>query len=428
MKVEPSNAIGPVQRRALLSSFIGWMFDGFETSTLILVGGVAVLSLLDNPKPDEVRLAVGTALGSTLIGWSVGGMIGSILADYIGRRKMLMISIGGYCAFTALTALSTSLTALIALRLLTGMFLGSEWSTGTALVAETWPASARAKALGIMQSGYGWGFFLAAGLWLFIQPYGGDNAWRWMFIIGVLPALLLIYIRRDVAESKLWLEAVYGSLGIDETKRPKRRFSLVEMLSDSRTLAHAIAALVIAAVTVSVFYGISALTGPYIGAIAAKRGLTASAWASISALVYNGGSIVGYVAAGFIADAIGRKPYMLAMFLGAIVSGLLMYIAPQNLTVALCCVFVLGIFTLGVFSWMPIYLPELFQTRIRSTASGVVFNLARLVSFPLPILTAFLFSRLGGYQATVLSLVLLYVLAIAALMLLPETRGKPLPN
>jgi hypothetical protein len=91
-------------------------------------------------------------------------------------------------------------------------------------------------------------------------------------------------------------------------------------------------------------------------------------------------------------------------------------------------VFVLGIFTLGVFSWMPIYLPELFQTRIRSTASGVVFNLARLVSFPLPILTAFLFSRLGGYQATVLSLVLLYVLAIAALMLLLETRGKPLPN
>ncbi len=258
-----------------------------------------------------------------------------------------------------------------------------------------------------------------------IQPYGGPEAWRWMFLIGVLPAFFLIYIRRDVAESKLWLEAVSEPVGQGgETKRPKRKFSLIEMFSDRQTFTHAIAALVIATVTVSVFYGISALTGPHIGAIAAKQGLTASSWATISALVYNGGAIVGYIAAGFVADAIGRKPYMLVMFFGAILSGLLMYIAPQTLPVALCCVFILGAFTLGVFSWMPIYLPELFQTRIRATASGVVFNLARLVSFPLPILTAFLFATLGGYQPAVLLLTLLYVFAIVALLVLPETRAK----
>jgi MFS family permease len=243
----------------------------------------------------------------------------------------------------------------------------------------------------------------------------------------VVPAFFLIYIRREVGESKLWLEAVSSSAANNEASHTKRRFSLVEMFGDRRVVMRSFAALVIATVTVSVFYGISALTGPHIGAIAAKQGLTASSWASISALVYNGGAIIGYIAAGFIADAIGRKPYMLLMFLGSIASGLLMYLAPQSLPIALCCVFVLGIFTLGVFSWMPIYLPELFPTRIRSTASGVVFNLARLVSFPLPILTAFLFSALGGYQATVLSLASLYALAIAALLLLPETRGKALP-
>ncbi len=131
--------------------------------------------------------------------------------------------------------------------------------------------------------------------------------------------------------------------------------------------------------------------------------------------------------AGFIADAIGRKPYMLLMFLGSIASGLLMYLAPQRLLIALCCVFVLGVFTLGVFSWMPIYLPELFpnahsfdgiRRRLQSCTVGLL---------SLPILTAFLFSTLGGYQATVLSLASLYVLAIAALLLLPETRGKALP-
>ena len=154
----------------------------------------------------------------------------------------------------------------------------------------------------------------------------------------------------------------------------------------------------------------------------------AGSWASTSALTYNGGAILGYIAAGFLADAIGRKPYMYLMFIGAILSGLVAYLAAQTLSMALASVFVLGVFTLGIFSWMPIYLPELLQTRIRSTASGLIFDLARLISFPLPILTAFLFSTLGGYRPTVLFLTLLYVIAIVALTSLPETKGHPLPN
>lgn len=419
--------IGSVQRKALFSSFIGWMFDGFETSTLILVGSVAAMSLLNNPTPDEVRLAVGIALGSTLMGWAVGGTIGSIMADRIGRKKMLMISIGGYCALTALTAFSPSWNALIALRFLTGMFLGSEWSTGTALVAETWPDRARAKALGIMQSGYGFGFILAAGLWLWIQPHWGPDAWRLMFLIGVLPAFVLIYIRRDVPESKLWLDTVHHAKSGD-ARSSERGLGLAMLFGDREATGRALASLVIAGVTVSVFYGISALIGPFIGGIASRQGLSASSWASISALVYNVGAIVGYISAGFIADRIGRKPYMLLMFVGAICAGFIQTRMPDTLLWSLCSVFILGVFTLGVFSWMPIYLPELFRTRIRSTASGIVFNVARLVSFPMPIITAFLFSTLGGYHLTVMSMALLYLVAIIALWFLPETRGKPLPN
>lgn len=423
MSIAENRRIGPVQRSALTSSFVGWMFDGFETSTLILVGSAAVTSLLTTATPDEVRLGVGTALGATLMGWAVGGVIGSVMADYVGRKRMLMISIAGYCAFSALTAVSHTLTTLIALRFLTGLFLGSEWSTGTALVAETWPASARAKALGIMQSGYGFGFFLAAALWLFIQPLGPD-AWRWMFLIGVLPALALIYIRRGVAESKLWEEAVADR----HSALKKRSFTLVELFDDPNARRCASATLVMAAVTVSVFYAISALTGPFVGSIAAEKGLNAASWASISALIYNAGAIIGYIAAGFIADSIGRKPYMFIMFGGGVLSGALMYAVPHSLAPVLTAVFILGIFTLGVFSWMPIYLPELFATRIRATASGVVFNLARLISFPLPIFTAFLFTQLGGYQATVLALTLLYVLALLALRFLPETKNASLPT
>ena len=187
----------PVRRRALLSSFLGWMFDGYETSTLILVGFSAMTSLMHGASRSSMQLAVGTAMSSTLLGWAIGGMIGSVMADYIGRKRMLTIAIAGYSIFTGLTAFSATPEALIVLRFLTGLFLGSEWSTGTALVAETWPASERAKALGIMQSGYGFGFLLASLTWLVALPLLGQDAWRWMFVLGVLPAIVLLFCRRS---------------------------------------------------------------------------------------------------------------------------------------------------------------------------------------------------------------------------------------
>jgi MFS family permease len=417
--------LGSVQYRTLLSSFIGWMFDGYETSTLILVGGAAVASLTTATEANEIRVMVGTALGSTLMGWAIGGVVGSIVADYVGRKRMLMIAIGGYCAFTAFTALSQSVSMLVALRFLTGVFLGSEWSTGTALVAETWPRSARAKALGVMQSGYGFGFFLAAALWLGIQPLAGPEGWRWMFIIGVLPAIALVYIRRRLPESKLWEQSVADDEG---AAHGKRKFTVWALLEDPIARRRLIATLILAAITVSVFYGASALIGPYVGSLAAREGLNPAKWASISALIYNAGAIVGYVSAGFLADWIGRKRYMALTFVGSIVSGVLIFIMPPGLHIALACIFVLGCFTLGVFSWMPIYLPELFATKVRSTASGLVFNMARLVAFPLPILTAFLFSNLGGFRPTILCLTALYAGSLVTLCFLPETKDMPLPT
>jgi MFS family permease len=417
--------IGPVQKRALTSSFIGWMFDGYETSVLILVGASAVASLSGLTDAAEIRVAVGTAIAATLLGWAIGGMIGSIAADYIGRKKMLMIAIGGYCLFTAFTAASQTVMMLIVLRLLTGIFLGSEWSTGTALVAETWPRRARAKALGVMQSGFGFGFFLAAGLWLVIQPIAGADAWRWMFVIGVLPALALIYIRRRLPESELWEKAMEE---IQRRKASERNFTLVEVFRDPVSRGRMFGTLILSSVTVAVFYSVSALIGPHVAGLAAKQGLVAAKWASISIMVYNVGAIFAYISAGFIADAVGRKPYMAITFTAAIISGVLVYFMPDDLTVTLICIFILGAFTLGVFSWMPIYLPELFATHVRSTASGFVFNLARLVAFPMPVVTAFLFSQLGGFKPVILCLTLFYVISLLTLLFLPETKDKPLPG
>lgn len=427
MATSEMDKIGPVQYRALASSFIGWMFDGYETSVLIIVGASAVAALTSLTDPNEVRVLVGTAISATLLGWAIGGMIGSIAADYVGRKKMLMIAIAGYCLFTAFTAFSQTVLMLIVFRLVTGVFLGSEWSTGTALVAEVWPKHARAKALGVMQSGFGFGFFLAAGLWLVIQPLAGTDAWRWMFIIGVLPSVALIYIRRKLPESELWLQAIKEIEAKKSAEDRARKFTLVEVFQQPAARNRVIGTLVLASVTVAVFYSVSALIGPYVAGLAVKQGFVGPKWASYSVMTYNLGAIIGYIAGGFLAEAFGRKRYMAGMFIAAIVSGVLVYFMPDGLAAAFVCIFVLGCFTLGVFSWMPIYLPELFSTRVRSSASGFVFNLARLVAFPMPVITAFLFTQMGGFKPAILCLTLLYVVSLLTLYFLPETKDKPLP-
>lgn len=430
-----AQGIGKVQKQALFSSFVGWMFDGYETSVLILVGAAAMASLLPAPDPASVQWGVGISIAVTLLGWAIGGILGSVFADYVGRKRMLLISIAGYSAFTALTALSPDVHSLIALRFVTGLFLGSEWSTGTAMIAETWPQSARAKALGIMQSGFGFGFLLASGMWLVLLPLLGPEGWRWMFVFGVLPALLLIYIRKELPESQRWLDAVSKhkwTTTEQSSDQPaatsKRPFTLTQVLADPVARGRIWKTLILTSITVAVFYGTSALIGPYVGSIAAKAGLDAKYWAGMTAIIYNVGGIVGYISAGFIADATGRKPYMMIMFAGGALAGPIMFWMPPELTTALIAAAVLGFFTLGAFSWMPIYLPELFATSVRSTATGFVFNLARLVAFPAPIYAAWLFTMMGGPARSVTTLSLLLLISLVVVLFLPETKGKPLPE
>ncbi|OYV86894.1 MAG: MFS transporter, partial [Acidiphilium sp. 21-68-69] len=152
----------PSHWRILTAAFFGWVFDGYETYALITVIGPAMIALLPASERSHLHQAAGLAIAITLLGWAAGGTIGGIVADYIGRKRMLLISVVGYSVFTGLTAFSSSVLMLVAFRFLTGLFLGSEWSTGNALLAETWPNEARPKGAGFLQSGFGFGAFLAA--------------------------------------------------------------------------------------------------------------------------------------------------------------------------------------------------------------------------------------------------------------------------
>src|SRR5919206_2827494 len=206
MAVAVQRSIGAAEWRALAASWLGWMFDGYETYALVLVAAIATRQLVAAEQVDQLPIYIGGLLCVTLLGWATGGVLAGILADYVGRKRMLMYSILWYAIFTGLTALAPNYWILLALRFLTGLGLGAEWGPGTAMVAEFWPPAVRGRAAAVLQSAFGFGFLLASGAWLLLSPLG-PNAWRYMFVLGVLPALLLLYIRTSVPESSLWAAA-----------------------------------------------------------------------------------------------------------------------------------------------------------------------------------------------------------------------------
>src|SRR6202043_1078141 len=145
----------------------------------------------------------GAIIATTLVGWALGGMCAGVLADYLGRKRTMLLAILAYSIMTGLSAFAWDWVSFAMMRFLVGLAIGSEWVTGASIVAELWPDKARGRGVGLMQCGLGIGFFLASFAWLFVGAMG-PNSWRYMFLIGVLPALLTLWVRRSIPESERW--------------------------------------------------------------------------------------------------------------------------------------------------------------------------------------------------------------------------------
>src|SRR6266436_3017925 len=191
------------QWSTLIAANLGWMFDGYETYAVLLSVGAALRQLLDPSQYGQIPVYAGTVIALTLLGWGIGGLIGGVLADYLGRRRTMILAILAYSITTGLSAFAWDWVSFALLRFLVGIAIGSEWSTGASITAEAWPNHARGKGAGLMQCGLGIGFFLASLVWLFVSGYG-PGAWRIMFIIGVIPALFAFWLRTSIPESKRW--------------------------------------------------------------------------------------------------------------------------------------------------------------------------------------------------------------------------------
>jgi MFS family permease len=426
--------------RVLWGSYLGWIFDGYEAFALILALPPALNSLLP---PEDVAssgaIYAGLAIGITLLGWGIGGLAGGVLADYFGRKRTMVLAVFFYALLTGITAFSTSLTMLIAMRFLTGLAIGAEWSTGIALVAESWPDKARPKGLGLLQSAFGAGAVMAAAIWFVLSAYQplGSETWRLLFVIGALPGLCVFYLMNALEESERWLtalrekrwEAVEGVSEHAIASSGKRPFTMTSLFRSPEARRRLWLTFIMSLATTTGWWAVSTWTPVYAEQLAAAQGDPAGIWGPRVALIYTLGGWIAYMSSGFVADALGRRKYLVLLFVGSLLITWATYLWTGDLWTFSALAFFNGVITLGFgFSWMAIYPVELFTSSVRSTAASLVFNGARLIAWVFPILAGTLVANFGGITNAALIISSIYVLGLFVPWFLPETVGKPLPH
>jgi MFS family permease len=430
-------ALTPKQWYTLLAANLGWLFDGYETYALLLTVGPAMHSLLDPSQYGQIPAYAGTIVAITLLGWGIGGVCGGVLADYIGRKRTMIYAILAYSLLTGLTAFSFSWISFALLRLLVGVAIGSEWATGSSMLAELWPQNARGKGAGLMQCGLGIGFFLASFIWLFVSGFGPE-AWRYMFVIGILPALLTVWIRTSIDESEVWKQTDArrkeararkdSGAVLTAEEQGLNRFTVADLFAEPETRRRTILVFLMSLTTTLAWWGISSWVPPYVASVATKAGLPGAQWASYAGMAYNFGAILGYASLGFLADKFGRKPITMVYFALAFVMTPVLFLWTQDLTLLLIAAAVNAFFTLGQYSWMPVWLPELFPTRSRATGLAFTFNAPRFIAFLGPLFAGVLIVQFGGFSHAAMTIACIYFLGFCVAPFLPETKGKPLPS
>jgi len=398
--------------------------------------GPAVHSLLPPDRLPNAPVYIGGLLAATMVGWAVGGVTAGIIADYVGRRRTLMLSILCYAVFAGLAAVSWDYWSLFVFRFLTGLGLGAEWGPGAAIVAESWPPASRGRAGGALHAAHGVGLLLASAIWLLLNPLG-PSSWRLMFVIGIRPAFLLLYVRRWVEEPALWVTANRSrreakkrlEMGdVSPHDQELVQFTLARILS-ARDLRRRVGLLLLMSITtVAGWWSASTWIPQYAAQLTANAGHQFPLSSSLVGLVFSVGSIAGFLALGLLADILGRKPTTWLYYLGALLLSMCLFLLARDRHAFLVMAAANGFFSSGQFAWMTIYLPELFPTRVRGTAMSLVFDSSRSISALGPLLAGRLVSSFGGIGSAAAVMSLIYVVGLAVTPFAgPETKGRPLP-
>ncbi len=389
-----------------------WLFDGYETFVLLLTVGPTLHELLPGSALKDLPRFAAYLISITLFGWAVGGVIGGVAGDRIGRRRTMIGSVLLYSLFTGTSALAPNWEILALTRFLTGAGIGAEWGVGTSLLQEMWPERLRTKAVGVLQAAFSGGFVVASVLWLVIGGWLGGS-WRWMYVVGIVPALIVAVAGRAIPESEHWMQASHTIRAIGVTLR-----------AHMRTLA--IAIVVSISITVG-FWAISSWVPTYVATLAhdPKSAVYYAGWAG---LLYAVGEIFGCIGFGWLAESWGRRGTAVFFLAGSIVITPIVFLLVHDPAVVVLLQIPNGLLTGGLYGWFAVHPSELFPTSIRSSAISIIFNSARFLAMLGPIVASSLIGFFGGYGEAATILASVFVIGIVAVLFLPETKGKPLPS
>jgi len=346
----------------------------------------------------------------TLVASAIGGIAFGILADRVGRVRSLMASILVYSVASGLCGLSTTVTQLAVFRVILGLGMGGEWGTGAALIAETWPTEHRAKALALMQSMWAIGEMIAVGATALVLPQFG---WRAVFFVGVLPALVALWIRRAVPEPEMWEKRAHkGGVPFRTLLRPDlRRNGLIATSMNAFSMFG--------------YWGLFTWIPAYLSLPVDQGGRGMGLMATTTWLLIMGvGKWFGYASYGIFADQFGRRrTYSAYLFFAALL------VPIYGMTTSPSALLILGplvaFFGTGYFSGFGTIASELFPTEIRATAMGISYNIGRVFAAAAPLIVGALAGMYGLGSAFMLQAGAFLFAAVLALAL-PETKDKTL--
>lgn len=426
------------QWMALLAALLGWMFDGFEQGIIPLVARPALIDVLDlaprtaegaTPAGDkslidqQVGLWNGRITAAFLLGAAFGGWAFGWLGDRIGRVRAMVFSVLTYAVFTGLCGLAQTGWQLAGLRFLAALGMGGEWALGVALVMESWPASARPVLAGLIGAAANVGFILAALLVIFGTRFGlqvANGGWRWVLGACAFPALLTFFIRMFVPESEKWQHAA----------RTAPRARIVDIFSPD-LWKHTLVGALLGGLVLIGTWGSVQWVPPWVNKITGSQGMT-----NLAQICLGVGAVIGSFCGPALGSGVRRRWLYFLLSACSLLSCAFLFryfdgietVGVGFLTTAV----VVGMFTASFFGWLPLYLPELFPTRVRATGQGFSYNFGRVIAAGGALSMGFLMSKegpfAGSYAKAGATISLVYALGMVVIWLAPETRGKPLPE
>src|SRR6266446_2937460 len=403
----------------LFIAWAGWSLDITDFTLYGLVLRQALTELLGgNPTLAQI--------------WAVGGFFFGIIADYLGRVRTLALSILIYSVFTCLQGVAQETWQLGLFRFIAGLGTGAELMIAIPLVAEAFAETHRAKILGFMMTGGGFGNLFAAYLYDWVGPYG----WRYVFFAGLIPALLLAFIRRGMVEPERFAAVKARRQALkaqrEHSEEDHEFMQLVPaQLFSPKIRFQTLVGVLFALGTLLAVWTSQAWLPTIQSLMLEKQGITGNAaipYVSFGMKLWGIGGIIGYIAFGFIADAIGRRPTIFIYSVGTLVLGLYLFLGVSTYDPYPVLLLIYGFFVIGIFSGHAIYMSELFPTHVRSTGVAFCNGFGRIFTSFGPLVAGLLVVQLGGLTNATAIMTCFAVLSIVAVILGRETRDEDLPR